>query len=195
MRTRVIAPLAAALLLVGCGDDGDSTGTAQDRSTRPPPSSAPSPSPSPTGTAYATCVSTRAGLLVGYPASWTARDHPAGGCAYFDPRPFEVERATEAPPVAVRLDVERVPYERVREAYVSGEVLAQRQVTVAGYDGIRVEDRDTGGPLAPKGQRLTYLADLGSEKTLVLTTNETDAEDFDLAREVLDQMADRLERT
>lgn len=144
---------------------------------------------------WETCVSTRASLRVSYPQGWTARDFPDGGCAYFDPEPFEVERGTEAPSVAVRLDVENVAYDRVRSGYLDGEVMSQEETAVAGYDALRIEDRDTGGPLGPKGQRLTYLADLGSEKTLVLTTNETDAEDFEQAQEILDQMAGRLERT
>lgn len=40
---------------------------------------------------------------------------------------------------------------------------------------------------------MTYLADLG-EQTLVLTTNETDADDFTRAQQVLDEMAQRLQR-
>jgi hypothetical protein len=113
----------------------------------------------------------------------------------FDPEPFEVERGTAAPSVAVRLDVENVAYDRLRSAYLDGEVMSQDETTVAGYDALRIEDRDTGGPLAPKGQRLTHLADLSAEKTLVLTTNEADAEDVEQAKELLDQMAERLERT
>jgi hypothetical protein len=139
-------------------------------------------------------VSTRADVRVSYPADWVAREHPDGGCAYFNPEPFEVEPGTEGPAVAIRLDVERVPYERVRSSYLDGEVISQEETEVGGYPALRVEDRDTGGPLAAKGHRLTYIADLGTEQTLVLTTNETDAEDPQRAREVLDLMAERLER-
>ena len=206
--TRRALPLAlTAVLAVGCGNGEDDPETALERpspstTASPTPSPSPSPSPttgsaSPTGDArqWASCVSTRGSLQVEYPQDWTARDRPDGGCAYFDPEPFEVERGTEGPSVAVRLDVESVAYDRVRQAYLDGEVISQRETTVAGYDAIRVEDRDTEGPLAPKGHRLTYIADLGQEKTLVLTTNETDAEDFQQAQEVLDEMAERLERT
>jgi hypothetical protein len=132
---------------------------------------------------------------VSYPADWAVGEHSEGGCAYFDPDPFQVEPATEGPPVAIRLDVENVPYDRVRDSALDGEVISTRETTVAGYDAIRIEDRDDGGPLGAKGRRLTYLADLGSAKTLVLTTNETDADDPARAREILDRMAERLQRT
>jgi hypothetical protein len=45
------------------------------------------------------------------------------------------------------------------------------------------------------GERLTYLADLGEERTIVLTTSERAAEDLARARQVVDLMARRLERT
>jgi hypothetical protein len=132
---------------------------------------------------------------VSYPADWIARDYPDGGCAYFDPEPFGVERGTEAPSVAARLDVEPVAYDRVLSSYTDGEVMSQQETEIAGYPAVRVEDRDTGGPLGAKGQRLTYVADLGGEQTLIFTSNETDADDFERAKDVLDEMAERLERT
>jgi hypothetical protein len=46
----------------------------------------------------------------------------------------------------------------------------------------------------PKGERLTYLVDLSTSKTLVRTTDETYAEVVAAARQVLDEMAERLER-
>jgi hypothetical protein len=146
---------------------------------------------------WATCLSTRASvtLQVSHPGGWTARDYPeGGGCAYFDPEPFEVERGTEAAGMAIRLDVEPTAYDRVREGYLRGEVQSQRETEVAGFPALRIEDEQTRGPSGPKGQRLTYLADLGTEETLVLTTNETDADDFASAQEVLDEMAQRMER-
>ena len=200
--TRVAAPLALTAVLAGCSDGDGNADVALDR-TSPPVVTSPTPATSPATSSasptrdaqeWATCVSTRASLRVSYPAGWTARDYPDGGCAYFDPQPFQVERGTEGPSVAVRLDVENVPYDRVREAYLRSEVGSQRETTVAGYDAIRIEDRDTDGPLAAKGERLTYLADLGKNTTLVLTTNETDAQDLEQAKQVLDKMADRLER-
>jgi hypothetical protein len=99
--------------------------------------------------------------------------------------------------MSVRLDVESVEYEQVRRAYVgdNDQLMSHRETEVAGYPAVRVEDRDTQGPTAPKGRRLTYLADLGQEQTLLLTTNETDADDPERAREVLDLMAERLQRT
>lgn len=200
--TRLTAALVlSAGLLAGCGDDQKVTA----------PAPLPSPTavaPEPTATAPAaspaetqdtrewdTCVSVRGDLQVSYPGGWIAKDYPDGGCAYFDPEPFGVERGVEAPSVAVRLDVESVAYERVKSGYLRGDVIAQRDAEVAGYEAIRIEDRQTEGPLAPKGHRVTYLADLGSEKTLVLTTNETDAEDFAQAQEILDEMAGRLSLT
>ena len=205
--SRLAAALAVpALLLTGCANDDDAT---IDASQSPSPTAvapeptATGPTGSPTDTReWATCESTRAGLQVSYPADWTARDRPDGGCAYFDPQPFDVEPGTEAPAVAIRLDVESVAYDRVLSGYLDGEVsgyldgevISQRETTVAGYDAIRVEDRDTGGPMAAKGHRVTYVADLGDQQTLVLTTNETDAGNFEQAQGVLDEMAERLER-
>jgi hypothetical protein len=188
-----------AVLLLGCSDAGeDDPSTAPATRTASPTSSeAAATSPTPVVAAWDTCVSTRAGLRVRYPAGWTARDYPDGGCAYFDPEPFEVERRTEVTGVDVRLDVESVPYERVRRAYgeESSELISQQPTQVAGYDAVRVEDRHTGGPLGAMGERLTYLADLGEERTLVLTTSERAAEDLARARQVVDLMARRLERT
>jgi hypothetical protein len=190
-----------AALLTGCADDDSSEGAFESPSASPTPSPSPTPPPSPSPTEtdaaqkeWATCVSTRADLRVSYPADWTARDYPGGGCAYFDPEPFEVQRGTEGPAVAARLDVESVRYDRVLSAYTDGEVISQEQTEVAGRPAVRVEDRDTGGPLGDKGRRLTYIVDLGEDQTLLLTTNETDAGDPERAREVLDRMAQRLER-
>lgn len=199
--TRLAAALAlSALLVTGCGDDDGDVAIET-----PSPSPSPSPTavaPEPTDTGsptdtreWATCASTRADLQVSYPADWTARDYPDGGCAYFDPQPFETERGTEAPAVAIRLDVEPITYERVKSSYLDGEVMSQRDTEIAGHEAIRIEDRQTQGPLGAKGHRFTYLADLGTDKTLVLTTNETDANDFEQAQEVLDEMAERISRT
>ena len=180
-----------ALLVAGCGQDGPDGSAGAPTPTQASPTRT---APSPTAVQWATCLSTRSDLQVSYPQGWTARDYPDRGCAYFDPRPFEVERGTEAPSVAIRLDVESVDFDRVRDGYLRGDVIAQEEVRVAGYEGLRIEDRDTEGPLAPKGHRVTYLADLGTGATLVLTTNETDAEDFERAQEVVDAMADRVQR-
>jgi hypothetical protein len=93
--------------------------------------------------------------------------------------------------VAVWLDGEDVAYDRLRSAYLDGEVMSQDETTVAGLR--RAAHR---GPRhRGRWRRITYLADLGAEKTLVHTTNETDAEDVEQAKEILDQMTDRLERT
>lgn len=203
--TRAIAAAGlTALLATGCGGDGDDDAAPTATAT---PASSPSPEPSPLTTPtptsspedtmrWATCVNDRAEvtLRVTYPQEWTSRDYPDDGCSYFDPEPFEVERGTEVSGVAIRLDVEAVAYERVRDGYLRGDVQSQREVTVAGFDGLRIEDEHTQGPTAPKGERLTYIADLGNEETLVLTTNETDAANFVEARRVLDEMADRMER-
>jgi hypothetical protein len=188
------------MLATACSGDG--TDSASPEPQQPPPASptpetaSPSPSPSPDdSSSWATCRNGRAAvaLQVSYP-SWTARDYPDDGCSYFDPAPFEVQRGTEVSGVAIRLDVESVPYDRVREGYLRGPVQSQREAEVAGFPGIRIEDEDTGGPTAPKGRRLTYLADLGNDQTLVLTTNETDAGQPEAAREVLDELAQQLER-
>lgn len=203
--TRAIAAAGlTALLATGCGADGDDAAAPTPAQT-PPPATSPTPESSPTpspvsspdeGAQWATCLNDRAEvtLQVSYPEGWAVRDYPDDGCSYFNPEPFEVQRGTEASGVAIRLDVEAVAYERVREGYLRGDVQSQRRVTVAGFQGLRIEDEDTEGPTAPKGERLTYLADLGSEQTLVLTTNETDADDPEAARRVLDEMAQRLQR-
>jgi hypothetical protein len=195
--TRLAAALAVSVLLVtGCADDEDADVSSESPSPAPPPSpTATGPTSSPSDTrSWATCVSTRADLQVSHPAEWTVKDHPHGGCAYFDPQPFDVERGTEAPSVAIRLDVEAVAYERVKQSYLQGDVISQRDAEVVRNEAIRIEDRDTEGPLAPKGHRVTYLTDLGTEQTLVLTTNETNAEDFAAAQQLLDEMAQRLQR-
>jgi hypothetical protein len=206
MRSTTTRALAAAgltaLLAAGCSGDGDDaaspapTVTATPAAT-PTPATTPSPtSPPQDARQWATCLNDRAevALQVSYPQEWTARDYPDDGCSYFNPEPFQVERGTEVSGVAIRLDIEAVAYERVREGYLRGNVQSQRDTEVAGFPGLRIEDEDTQGPTAPKGERLTYLADLGSEQTLVLTTDETDADDFAAAQEVLDEMAQRMER-
>lgn len=192
--TRAAAALTlTGALLAGCGDD-DPTALPSPSPSPTAVETSPEPTASPTGDTrdWATCVSTRTNLQVSYPAGWTARDYPDGGCAYFDPEPFEVQRGTEAPAVTVRLDVESVAYERVTASYLGGEVISQRETTVAGYPAVRIEDNHTQGPLGPKGRRLTYIADLGDEQTLLLTTNQTDANDFAQAEDILDEMAERV---
>ena len=199
--TRLIAALAlgGVGLVAGC-TDGDSEVALPS----PSPSTTtapPSPTPTPTGPSdtreWATCVSTRASLEVSYPADWTVRDYPGGGgCASFAPEPFEVERGTEPHGMTIRLDVESREYERIRDAYLEDfDLISQRPAEVAGYEATRIEYRSTFGPSGGKGRSVTYLADLWSSGTLVLSTNETDADDPELGREVLDEMAQRLERT
>jgi hypothetical protein len=210
MRSRTTRALAAAgvtaLLAAGCGGDGDENASAAPTVTASP-ATTPLPQPSPATTSsptsspedamrWSTCLNDRAEvtLQVSYPQAWTARDYPDDGCSYFNPEPFEVQRGTEASGIAIRLDVEPTSYDRVREGYLRGDVQSQRKTEVAGFPALRIEDEQTRGPSGPKGQRLTYLADLGTEETLVLTTNETDADKSEAARRVLDEMAERLER-
>ncbi|MFP5220527.1 MAG: hypothetical protein ACLGIG_12515 [Actinomycetes bacterium] len=92
------------------------------------------------------CRNDVAGIDVRYPEGWTARQFgPDGGCAYFDPEPFEVPQDTEVSGIAVVLDVEHVPYERVRDGYLSNDVLERGDSELAGLPGDRL--------LVRRGQR------------------------------------------
>ena len=216
----IVAGLASAVLVLGgCAQDPEPSAGPTTGGDAPPEmsSSGPSPSrsPAPTATAttipgttatatsapdgtepLATCTNTEAGLRVFYPQDWSARSgSTGGGCSWFNPDPFELEPGTEASGVAVRLDAEDVEYDRVVRGYREDEVISQREMRVAGWPALRLETRDTTGPMATGERQLSYLADMGAGRTLVLVTNGADTEDDAQARRVVDLMAERLERT
>lgn len=215
MRHRALVLLATgALVLTGCTDEdpaGDRaaapsaapTVTASPTATAPPsPAATPpaSPSPSPTGELAAVdfteCEADR--FSVPYPASWDVNDEGGllGACRVFSPRGVDLPDEPQGLGLqyAAYVGIDQAPFEDVVDAEVQGEVLLERDETVAGRDAHLLEYRSDGVGLLPEGERsYGWTIDLGDGETLSLSTNSVGETDYDRDKAVVDRMVDELE--
>lgn len=190
---RLIAALGfAALALAAC--DADQPDIAE-----PTPRESPSPSPSPTAgqlpDGWALCTDDRDGYAIGYPEEWHAeapglRDE----CSLFDPEPFEVERGTEAPLVAMTVNDQEVPFSEGRTRIVDEErqrALERSSTTVGGHAAIRFETVQTEALLYPEGtRRYGYLLDDGGTAFFVSTVSVPGTEmNYQRNKEIVDDAA------
>lgn len=186
-RTTWVLSVACGLLLAGCGGDGPAAPTP---TPSPTPSAASSPSPSPTAAADPRCTHPTDGYSVAYPAEWFVADgERIEPCSFFHPEPLDLEPATEADGVAIRLDVlpDAFPEAR-RKVQADGATQAQED-SISGRVAMRFVGETTGEGLLPAGlATTTWLVDLG-DRTLLLTTDEGGRDDYAAAVEVLDEMA------
>lgn len=128
--------------------------------------------------ATASCVEPSAGYVVRYPASWfTVTDGPVP-CRFFSPQPFRLDAATEAPDVAVIVELAPVPFEAVvppPPGASTNRVTVRMRARVAGRDALRVESTTSGYALVPEQLRqVTWYVDVGGS-TLLGTTSEAAA--------------------
>lgn len=197
-RLPAVALLGTALV-TGCGDAGPTAAPTPVRSpsTVPGPTASPTPAPvpSPTPAALAQrCTHPTEGYSVGYPAGWHAADREGiRPCSFFAPAPLELEPATEADGVAVRLAVMDEPFETAQDKVRSDGTTAEAPATVGGQRAARFVGETTGEGLQPAGlATTTWLVDLGG-RALLLTTDEAGTDDYAATVEVLDAMARSVE--
>ncbi len=193
--------IAVALVATACGDgDADvpveetaTNGTPTDDGTSPSPDETQSPDGD--DMAWATCEHPE-GIRVSYPEGWhvnSGATHPA--CSAFDPEPFEVPEATEFLDAAALLSVEQVDFETITSPDArAGRVLNERDQLIDGQDALRIESESEGDALLPEGLRSTrWFVLLGENRTLTLVTHQVEGADYERNRQILDQMAMRLE--
>ncbi|HVL50819.1 MAG TPA: hypothetical protein VM754_04890 [Actinomycetota bacterium] len=192
-----------ALAATACGD-ADVDAPVDETPTNGPTDGETSPSPdetqSPDGDngddiAWATCEHPE-GIRVSYPEGWhvnSGETMPA--CSAFDPEPFDVPEATEFFGAAALLSVEQVDFETITSPDARmGRRLNERDQLIDGQDALRIETESEGDAMFPAGMRSTrWLVLLGESRTLTLTTHQVEGADYERNRQVLDQMATRLE--
>ncbi len=201
-RRILLSMLTAVALVAAACADGDVDDPVEETVTNGTPTDG-ATSPSPGGTqspdgddiAWATCEHPE-GIQVSYPEGWhvnSAGTLPA--CSAFDPEPFEVPEASEFLEAAALLSVERVDFETIAGPDArAGEVLDERDQLIDGQDALRVETESSGDALLPEGLRSTrWFVLLDENRTLTLTTHQVEGNDYERNRQVLDQMAQRLE--
>lgn len=186
MRTPT-ALLLVLLAAVGCGDGAD---LSAEPSARPTTSSPAASAASATPTAGQRCTHPSEGYTVTFPADWHVAAQPdIALCAFFHPEPLELEPATEADGVAVRLDMLTEPFEEARRMLSRDGTQSAREELVGGRRAARFEGETDGAGLLPPGlATTTWIVDLGS-RTLLLTSDESGSDDYAAAVEVLDAMA------
>lgn len=142
------------------------------------------------------CTNSSKGFSVSYQAGWTTnRGEVVPACTAFDPDAFEIPRDSEMPfDIAVVIDVEDVPYERITEPSRAERIISNEQVTIDGRDARRVEVESTGEGLASPGMRsLRYVVDLGNGRSLVATTHDVEGTDYHRNQEILGRMMASLD--
>jgi hypothetical protein len=177
----VLALVAVAALLAGCGDD-DGDGAARTTT-------------STTGDAgWEECRHGEGIYSVEHPADWrTNSGDVLPTCTLFDPEPISVERGTEIPlDVAVSITVERVPAERIVEGD-DGEVLDEREATVAGRSATRIEAEASGDLLHPEGTLTTrWVVPIDGSRSILARTHDIGDVDYERKQDVLDAMVRSL---
>lgn len=185
---RISLTLTLLLALGACGDEDAETPASP--SPRPSSPSA-APSPSPTGSALAQrCTHPTEGYSVAFPAEWFVADgERIEPCSFFAPEPLDLEPATEADGVAIRLDVLPDPFPEARRKVESDGGKVSQEASVAGRDAVRISgETDDQGLLPPGLATTTWVVDLG-DRSLLLTTDEAGDDDYAASVEVLDGMA------
>jgi hypothetical protein len=204
-RVRAGTALLILLALSGCAADPPSGGPAPAEPTAAapgapsPPDATRSPAAEPTSTHPAEpeeqrCDHPTEGYSIAFPDGWfVVAAEGIEPCAFFHPEPLTLEPNSEATGVAVRAEVRDVPFDQARQdAQAEGEQTAQER-TVAERAAVRLDGVLTEEVLLPAGTRTTtWLVELDAG-TLLLTTDDAGDDDYDVAVQVLDEMAASLE--
>lgn len=141
--------------------------------------------PAPTGvTLGASCSYDREGYGIDYPDGWFTPSDRAWVCQLFDPTPFVVQPDTEPPIVAVSVYVENYRLSKVAAALSDPTfytVVSSDQGTFAdaGRPGTILETKATSQGLWPKGTRTFSVLVDRVDSTVVVSTNDLAASDYE----------------
>jgi len=202
----VLGLAAAAALPLTAGPDvvltpGDEGATPTARPT-PSPTATPTPA-SPT----ASCQGRERGVAyrVAYPASWWASDGTdAEPCRWFHPEPFDMpSEARDVPGVALTVRVADTPFEQARQLDTDpdelpddmqpDELLAETETTVDGRRAVTQEYVSGLEGIYPRGTTFFRLLVAVGERTLMATTSDFGANDYDARTAALHRIRDELE--
>lgn len=199
--------LLLLLVLTGCAAGGPTARPAATGAVTAAPSALPAPeavpttSPGPSGGSVAPteeaeqrCDHPTEAYSIAFPADWfVAAGDGIEPCTLFHLEPLNLTSNSEATGVAIRAEVRDVPFEQAQQdALAEGEQSAEDQV-VADRAAVRLEGVLTEEALLPAGTRVTtWLVQLDAG-TLLLTTDDAGEDDYAIAMEVLDAMAESLE--
>ena len=215
MRHALSVLTASALALAGCATDTDTNpdpapdvtatatpdvGPTNATPTAAPTTAAPSPTTAADGVAaleFTTCEADA--YTVGHPADWERNDPEAiaDACRVFHPGPVDLPDQPQDRDLhwAVSIGIDAAAYEDVTSADPQGEVLEQRDTTVAGRDARVTEVRSDGAALVPEGEvSYGYVVDL-DDRVLLAHTYSVGDTDYERDKRVLDRMMAELEFT
>jgi hypothetical protein len=121
------------------------------------------------------CTGPGGAYTVHFPASWFTVDHGPVPCRFFHPEPFTLSESTEAPGLAIHVQLAPVPFDAIVASvhYPGGfdESLSMSHGSVARRRAVRIDSRTRRPGLLPAGtRRLTWYVETGKE-TLVATTS------------------------
>lgn len=194
---RAVTVAGLALALGACG-----TGGGIDVVTSGPGATAPAPSAreramSDTVGAASTrlCSAPGAGYSIRYPDTWFTVDDGPVPCRFFHPEPFRLAPATEAPGLAVAVELAPVAFDDlVPSAAGTQAAAARRDAVVAGRRAVRVSGlTGEAGLLEPGLRRLTWYVEAGPATFVATTSEAAQAGTFASNSEVLDSMVSSLE--
>jgi hypothetical protein len=142
---------------------------------------------------------------VAYPASWWASDGTdAEPCRWFHPEPFDMpSEARDVPGVALAVRVADTPFEQARQLDTDpdelpddmqpDELLAETETTVDGRRAVTQEYVSGLEGIYPRGTTFFRLLVAVGERTLMATTSDFGADDYDARTAALHRIRDELE--
>jgi hypothetical protein len=147
---------------------------------------------------FVRCDNPSSDYSISYPTGWTANS--AGQvepCRFFHPSPFTVQPGTDEPPLAVSVKRESLSLQEFIQGHTGPghDVLQQERVTVAGQPAVRLELRTTdASTFLPPGTR-EYLYAVSAGPTALIRVGTLDAPglDYELDKDVVDQMVRTLQ--
>lgn len=130
--------------------------------------------------------------IVHYPASWFTVDHGPVPCRFFHPEPFALPESTEAPGIAINVQLAPAPFDAivpVQGAAGFEETLDRLSGARTGHQAVRVESRSRVAGILPAGtRRLTWYLEAGEETLVATTSDHASAGVFAANAEVLDRI-------
>lgn len=132
------------------------------------------------------------GYSISYPATWWVNDGSVtDACGLFGPEPVDLEPATDVT-APINVFVDPVAFEVAAEPTETGDELDRSVTSIDGARAVRTVTVSGDDAFYPEGTAATtYLVDLGTdgeERTMILTTVDLDAYDYEHNTRVLDAM-------